>query len=216
MKIKYIRILILAMSAMMTGLTYTTAYAHEGFVWDSSKGTVKVGNECLHTTRWKKEMGACPGAPKVEKKKAKAAPKDSDRDGVVDSQDQCPDTPYGTKVDSRGCAIVEKITINAVNFDFDKATLKDSARAILDDAADKLANKNIKSITVTGHTDSTGPDAYNQGLSERRAKAVKAYLEGKGIGSITAAGKGESSPVADNSTRDGRAKNRRVEIDVKL
>ena len=69
---------------------------------------------------------------------------------------------------------------------------------------------------VTGYTDSTGPEAYNQALSERRANTVKSYLEGKGISNITAEGRGEANPVGDNATREGRAANRRVEIDVKM
>ena len=69
-----------------------------------------------------------------------------------------------------------------------------------------------ESVQVIGHTDSTGPEAYNQGLSERRAQAAADYMSSKGVGNISVSGMGESAPVADNGTREGRAMNRRVEI----
>ena len=79
-----------------------------------------------------------------------------------------------------------------------------------------MSGINLEVVIAVGHTDSTGPEAYNQGLSVRRAEAVKAYLVSKGIEAnrVYTEGKGEKQPVADNRTRDGRAKNRRVEIEV--
>ena len=101
-------------------------------------------------------------------------------------------------------------------FDFDKAVLKPEGKARLEDLVSKLQGTDIEVIVATGHTDWTGSDAYNQKLSERRAKAVKAFLVSKGIpeSRVFAEGKGERQPVADNRTRDGRAKNRRVEVEV--
>ncbi len=101
-------------------------------------------------------------------------------------------------------------------FDFDKAVLKPEGKAKLDDLAGKVKGINLEVIIAVGHTDATGPDAYNQALSVRRAEAVKAYLVTKGIEAnrVYTEGKGEAQPVADNSTRDGRSKNRRVEIEV--
>lgn len=101
-------------------------------------------------------------------------------------------------------------------FDFNKAVLKPEGKAKLDDVVSKVKGINLEVIIAVGHTDSVGSDAYNQKLSVRRAEAVKAYLVSKGIekSRIYTEGKGEKQPVADNKTKEGRAKNRRVEIEV--
>jgi len=101
-------------------------------------------------------------------------------------------------------------------FDFDKSVLKPEGRAKLDDLVSKIGGINLEVIIAVGHTDSIGSDAYNQRLSVRRAEAVKAYLVTKGIerNRVYTEGKGEKQPVADNRTKEGRAKNRRVEIEV--
>ena len=101
-------------------------------------------------------------------------------------------------------------------FDFDKSVLKPAGKAKLDDLVGKVKGINLEVIIAVGHTDSVGSDAYNQKLSVRRAESVKAYLVSKGIekNRIYTEGKGEKQPVADNKTKEGRAKNRRVEIEV--
>jgi OOP family OmpA-OmpF porin len=101
-------------------------------------------------------------------------------------------------------------------FDFDKSVLKPEGRAKLDDLTSKIRDVNLEVIIAVGHTDSVGSVAYNQRLSIRRAEAVKAYLVSKGIerNRVYTEGKGKSQPVADNKTAEGRAKNRRVEIEV--
>ncbi|MDR2156034.1 MAG: OmpA family protein [Burkholderiaceae bacterium] len=112
---------------------------------------------------------------------------------------------------------IVKVNYNAdAFFDFDKSVLKPEGRAKLDDLASKVQGINLEVIIAVGHTDSIGSDAYNQRLSIRRAEAVKAYLASKGIerNRIYTEGKGEKQPVASNRTRDGRAKNRRVEVEV--
>jgi OOP family OmpA-OmpF porin len=111
----------------------------------------------------------------------------------------------------------EKVSFSAdALFDFDKAVLKPEGKGKLDDLTSKLQGINLEVVIAVGHTDSIGTDAYNQKLSIRRAEAVKAYLQAKGIEAnrIYTEGKGESQPVADNKTSAGRAKNRRVEIEV--
>ena len=159
---------------------------------------------------------------------------DEDSDGVFDRRDRCPDTPENTEVDHRGCPLpqypvavkpvepapqTEVITLSDagnVLFDFDKSDLTPEAKAQLDTLMDKLRNADVVSIKVIGHTDSKGSDAYNQALSERRASSVAAYLLSQGLApnKLTSEGRGESEPVADNASDEGRAENRRVELHI--
>lgn len=101
-------------------------------------------------------------------------------------------------------------------FDFDKSVLKPEGKAKLDDLVGKIKDINLEVIIAVGHTDAVGSDSYNQKLSVRRSESVKAYLVSKGIekNRVYTEGKGEKQPVADNKTAEGRAKNRRVEIEV--
>ena len=101
-------------------------------------------------------------------------------------------------------------------FDFDKAVVKPAGKEKLDELVTKIQGINLEVIIAVGHTDSVGSDTYNQKLSIRRSEAVKAYLVSKGIDQnrVYTEGKGEKQPIADNSTAEGRAKNRRVEIEV--
>ena len=101
-------------------------------------------------------------------------------------------------------------------FDFNKSVIKPEGKAKLDDLVGKIKDINLEVIIAVGHTDAVGSDAYNQKLSIRRSEAVKAYLVSKGIekNRVYTEGKGEKQPVADNKTSEGRAKNRRVEIEV--
>lgn len=113
--------------------------------------------------------------------------------------------------------VSSRVTFSAdAFFDFDKATLKPEGKATLNDLASKIKNIKLETLITTGHTDSIGSDAYNQRLSLRRANAVKAYLVSQGVAAdrIVVEGKGETKPVADNKTAAGRAKNRRVEVEV--
>jgi OOP family OmpA-OmpF porin len=101
-------------------------------------------------------------------------------------------------------------------FDFDKAVIKPEGKAKLDDLSAKVKDINLEVIIAVGHTDSVGTDGYNQKLSVKRSEAVKAYLVSKGIekNRVYTEGKGSGQPVADNKTKDGRTKNRRVEVEV--
>jgi OOP family OmpA-OmpF porin len=111
----------------------------------------------------------------------------------------------------------EKVTFAAdAFFDFDKSVLKAEGRAKLDDLVSKMGGLNLEVVIAVGHTDSVGSDSYNQRLSIRRSEAVKSYLVSKGVekNRVYTEGKGEKQPVADNRTSEGRAKNRRVEIEV--
>ena len=113
--------------------------------------------------------------------------------------------------------VSKKVTLQAdALFDFDKSVLKPEGKAKLDKLAADSKGINLEVIIAIGHTDSIGSDAYNQKLSVRRAESVKAYLVSKGIegNRVYTEGKGEKQPVADNKTKEGRAKNRRVEVEV--
>ncbi|MEO7128080.1 MAG: outer membrane protein OmpA [Rhodoferax sp.] len=113
--------------------------------------------------------------------------------------------------------VATKVTYAAdAFFNFDKSVLKPEGKAKLDDLVEKIKDINLEVIIAVGHTDSIGTVAYNQKLSVRRAEAVKAYLVSKGIekNRVYTEGKGKSQPVASNRTAEGRAKNRRVEIEV--
>jgi OmpA-OmpF porin, OOP family len=113
--------------------------------------------------------------------------------------------------------VAEKVTFAAdVLFDFDKAVIKPEGKSKLDDISNKVRGINLEVVIAIGHADSVGSDAYNQRLSVRRSESVKAYMVSKGIepNRVYTEGKGEKQPVADNKTADGRAKNRRVEIEV--
>ena len=165
-------------------------------------------------------MDKCPGTPKGVSVDAIGCPLDSDGDGVSDVHDKCPNTPKGAKVNADGCEIIKNVTIKTTNdhFDFDSAKLKDKMKSALDTVIGKLkASKGTEKLDIIGHTDSSGPAEYNQGLSERRAQSVADYLSAGGIkaSNMTVSGRGESEPVADNSTREGRMQNRRVEIMTK-
>ena len=146
------------------------------------------------------------------------APQDSDGDGVTDDLDQCPGTPAGVEVEANGCPKVGEtlMTLEGVNFDFDSDQLTYESQAKLDEAATTLNANSLVNVQVVGHTDSRGSESYNQGLSERRAAAVVDYLTNNGVSGsrLSSAGMGESQPVADNSTEDGRYQNRRVELVV--
>jgi OmpA-OmpF porin, OOP family len=128
-----------------------------------------------------------------------------------------PPAPPPAPAKPKPAPVAEKVTLAAdVLFDFDKSVLKPEGKSKLDDLANKVKAINLEVVIAIGHTDSIGSDAYNQKLSVRRAESVKAYLVSKGVepNRIYTEGKGEKQPVASNKTKEGRQKNRRVEIEV--
>ncbi|HRH17083.1 MAG TPA: OmpA family protein [Aquabacterium sp.] len=182
--------------------------------WRATDGTVwKNGtNElCWRDQFWTPATGVqgCDGVPVPEAPAAAPAPAPAPAVAPAPAPAPVPVAP--------AAPAVEKVSFAAdAFFDFDKAVLKPEGKAKLDDLADKVKGLNLEVIIATGHTDSRGTDAYNQKLSVKRADAVKTYLTGKGIEAsrVYTEGKGEAQPVADNKSDDGRAKNRRVEIEV--
>ncbi|SCZ67672.1 MULTISPECIES: OmpA family protein [unclassified Pseudomonas] len=155
---------------------------------------------------------------------------DEDGDGVPDSRDKCPHTSRGVQVDANGCPppppVVEEvvvvkeetIVIRDVHFHFDSAKLTDADKTKLNTIVTRLKQEaSSAQLRVTGHTDSVGSDAYNQKLSDKRAHSVVEYLISNGIprsSFVSVTGAGESKPVADNKTAEGRAMNRRTEIQI--
>jgi len=134
---------------------------------------------------------------------------DSDGDGVYDKDDECPETPKGAIVDSRGCWVVKGIT-----FDYKKWDIKEEFGSNLSNIVEILQKNPNMNIQIEGHTDNIGSMEYNIDLSQKRAKAVKNYLVGKGIDEsrISTAGFGFKKPIAPNDTEEGRSLNRRAEI----
>ena len=195
----FIAVASVAGSAFATGSTISSdnwRNSHGNLIWKN--GTNEL---CWRNNYWTPATAApgCDGAlvaqPKVEPKQP----------------EKTPSQPPPPQID------VQKVTYAAdAFFDFDKSVLKPEGRAALDELAQKIQGINLEVIVATGHTDSIGSVPYNQRLSVRRAEAVKAYLVSKGIdkGRIYTEGKGKSQPVASNKTAAGRAKNRRVEIEV--
>jgi outer membrane protein OmpA-like peptidoglycan-associated protein/outer membrane protein W len=128
----------------------------------------------------------------------------------------CESPAAGKAFTLEGCNVGDKVVLRGVNFEFDKATLTPDAKVLLDMVSDALLARTDIMVELDGHTDSKGSDEYNQKLSERRSASVKQYLVGRGIdaGRMTTMGFGESQPVQDNATDEGREYNRRVELKV--
>ncbi len=156
----------------------------------------------------------CPGTSAGVKVDSYGCQLDSDGDGVVDSMDQCPNTAKDTPVDDSGCELPPEYKLEQVNFEFDSAKLTAGSLATLNEAVNILKRHSDVKVEIAGHTDSQGNDAYNQGLSERRAQAVADYLIANGVNgnNLTVMGYGESQAVADNGSEEGRTSNRRVEL----
>ncbi len=139
---------------------------------------------------------------------------DEDEDGVPDHRDDCLSTRPGVRTDVKGCEIRDIISLPGISFDTGADTLIIGTEYLLQEAADTLNKHPQFRIEVAGHTDDVGDAAANEGLSERRAKTVHAFLIRYGVNEdrLTYRGYGESQPTADNSSAEGRAVNRRVEL----
>ena len=152
----------------------------------------------------------CPNTPAGTTVDSFGCAADGDRDGVPDDRDRCPGT-WGVDVNDEGC---EPVSLKTVYFATESATLTPYARGKLDETVAILNRYPELQVDISGHADSTGPDAFNMALSVRRAEAVRQYLEAAGIDAsrLTARGLGESQPARPNDTFVGRADNRRVEL----
>jgi OOP family OmpA-OmpF porin len=174
-------------------------------------------------------LDRCPNTPAGAEVDANGCPIDSDGDGVYNGLDRCPDTPRGTEVDRNGCPLPEPepepeepvvytFGGGGVNFEFDSARLTSQGQAQLREIGEELAAIPNLMASVEGHTDSVGAEDYNMRLSQARAEAVRDFLV-ENFSQLTAEqftvrGFGETQPIADNDTDEGRQQNRRVEIKV--
>lgn len=160
----------------------------------------------------------CPNTPEGTPVDTVGCPLDTDKDGVLDPNDQCPDTPLGDKVDKVGCSIrvTKKLNLlkKGILFKTGSAKLARSSFKVLDTLATLLQEEASLNLEIQGHTDSVGRDESNQKLSENRANSAMNYLLTKDIQAerLRAAGYGETRPIADNGTKEGRQMNRRVEL----
>ena len=162
----------------------------------------------------------CPSTPSGASVDAQGCPLDSDDDGVADYRDRCPGTLAGTKVDQNGCeGVTERVeTIELrIQFPFNSDEIQDRYDNEIRQVADFMEKFPDTSVEIAGHSDNVGSVEYNQHLSQLRAEAVASRLtERFGIAAdrIRARGYGESEPIADNSTEEGRSRNRRVEARI--
>ena len=198
------------------------AYLQDGrgvIVRNTNFGDPRIGNLCWRTGYWTPATANCEcDAPIVG---AACNPPPPPKPPVASPPPPPPPPPAKPAPTPApkpaATPVSQKVTFAAdAFFDFNKSVLKPEAKAKLDDLVGKLKGISLEVIIAVGHTDAIGSDAYNQKLSVRRAESVKAYLVTKGIepNRIYTEGKGKKQPVADNKTNEGRAKNRRVEIEV--
>jgi OOP family OmpA-OmpF porin len=194
-----------------------------GYALSSSTGSaVRWAGGCVRTSYWSPALATAECDPDLVPKPAAAPTPAPAQPAPPPAAAPAPLAPPPAAAPAPAPAakpkpVAEKITFAAdVLFDFDKATLKPEGRAKMDELASKVRDMNLEVVIAIGHTDSIGADEYNQRLSVRRAESVKAYMVSKGIDAnrVYTEGKGEKQPVASNATKDGRQKNRRVEIEV--
>ena len=184
--------------------------------WIATFGaTFQLGESSAPAAKPAADPAAEPATPAEPAAPADCSTLDDDNDGVNNCDDQCLTSAAGEAVGADGCAQAIVIDLRGVNFAFDRAELTAESTAILDQAVDVLNRYPALKVEVAGHTDSVGTDAYNQGLSERRAKTVYQFLTSKGIAADRLSGPngyGEGKPIDTNDTSEGRARNRRTEL----
>ncbi len=205
--------------AIAATMLATVAGAQEVHNWKnaSAEPVKNSAGECWRDASWTPASAAagCDGAivPEVKKPEPVKQPEPP----VVKPLEQPKPTPVVTPAKVEPAPVIAQVNYGSdALFDTNKFALKPAGKAKLDELLAKIKDAQVESIVATGHTDSTGSDAYNQKLSVKRAEAVKAYLLSKDKNlKVTAEGKGKKEPIADNKTKAGKAKNRRVEVVVR-
>ncbi len=160
-------------------------------------------------------LDKCPATPAGRTVNPQGCELDGDKDGVVDALDKCPNTKAGNTVDVNGCS--ESVVL-AITFENASAKIDVANSPQLKKYADFMKLNTEYDVTIIGHTDSRGSAAFNKTLSTKRAESVKNDLVSRGVEAsrIQTLGKGEEQPIADNATAEGRAKNRRIEAQLRL
>lgn len=214
-------VLISALAATLMSAGVVTAQAAQTDPYNPSNAASPTGYTTGH------ELFRTIGCPGQELLGRPCEVYDTDGDGVYDYMDKCPDTPAGVKVDKDGCPPTEAAKpaapaapppkmpeLKGANFDFDMSVIRPEDFPNLDQTTATLKQWGDVKVEVAGHTDSIGTDEYNMDLSLLRANAVRDYLIGKGIAAdrLIIRGYGESRPVSDNETEQGRFMNRRAEL----
>ena len=212
-----------AAAGLSVSLGVSAQQSKDGYVQDqrgvivrnTNFGDPKIGNLCWRTGYWSPAIANCECDADIVGAACRPAP--PPQPAPAKPAAPPPPKPEAKPAAKPPAVVAQKVTFAAdAFFDFNKAVLKPEAKAKLDDLTGKLKGITLEVIIAVGHTDAIGGDPYNQKLSVKRAESVKAYLVTKGIepNRIYTEGKGKKQPVADNKTAEGRAKNRRVEIEV--
>jgi OOP family OmpA-OmpF porin len=209
--------------------TYVPKTEHDNTPWRFNMTQGGKSMTAEEFDQWLKQRGVRVATGKPTKPLVQNCPTpegdrgDSDGDGIINCLDQCPGSQAGQTIGPDGCPVPVSIDLQGVTFAYDKAILTKDATTVLDEAIKILKEHEALKVEVAGHTDSRGDPAYNQKLSERRAKAVYDYLVKNGIDKarlIGPVGFGESRPLVPNQNPDGsdnpanRAKNRRTELNI--
>ncbi len=204
--------------AIMAGITYSFGPKQEADVKEITPAVVATSAVAATYVEVDSDSDGvldvndkCPNSPAGITANAEGCEADSDRDGIIDEKDKCLHTLSDVEVDSEGCA--KNFTLN-INFAYDSDVITAKKKEDIEALATYLQNNPQYNVTIIGHTDSIGNDIYNLKLSKRRAESLKKALINLGVAQnrMTISGRGEYSPIASNETKDGRNKNRRLEL----
>ena len=221
MRVRSNLIMVVIASSGLPALSAEPPVAGPGYVQDANGKVVMSGSgACWHTSDWtpaKSVVVGCDGVLARAVPIPPPPPTAAAEPPAPPVTEQPPLVLLPPEPVSASRPVTEKITLDTdTYFDFDKAELKPDGERKLDVIASRLKAMKLEVMVAVGHADAIGPAEYNEILSRRRAESVKMFFESRGFPAdrIHIDGKGESQPVASNTTRDGRAKNRRVEVEV--